>query len=219
MTEPKSHQLPAARLKEHFTVKGHFYCLNRGSARYLCRDLLEIHRSSKPGVQADAIVIMMNPGGSMPLEGDGLLPRNAASLEPARPDLTQYQVMRLMQHFRWSFVRVINLSDLREPRSAQLLACIKACEKAFGRQEHSIFANHRSAELQAALVRKPQAPIIAAWGLNRGLRTMAQAAVTSLNGAALIGLRDSSREFAYRHPQQRTQKARETWCEAIIEKV
>ena len=45
-----------------------------------------------------------------------------------QPDNAQYQVMSVMEHIGWNYVRVINLSDIRCPKSHEfrdLLSTLK----------------------------------------------------------------------------------------------
>ena len=78
----------------------------------------------------DSLVIMMNPGGSEPMKksvenlytykninllADSL--KSGDDIVKTKPDRTQYQIMRIMEWQQWSHVRVINLSDIRNPKS------------------------------------------------------------------------------------------------------
>ena len=45
-----------------------------------------------------------------------------------QPDNTQYQVMRVAVACGWSHVRVLNLSDLRDPKSGSFLERVNALE-------------------------------------------------------------------------------------------
>jgi len=71
----------------------------------------------------DAIFIMMNPGSSRPLEevdnvvSEDNINKLEISLVPTKPDTTQYQVMRVMHYCNWNHVRVLNISDMRDPKS------------------------------------------------------------------------------------------------------
>ena len=128
--------IPADELKQNYGVFGHFYAVELASKEVVeCRSVLEIasktHAPKEPSelsmLRPDAVFVMMNPGSSRPLvEVNNPIHAKAIhklpiSLVPTRPDTTQYQVMRLM-HFRcWRHVRVLNLSDLRNPKSAEFI--------------------------------------------------------------------------------------------------
>lgn len=118
--------LTARQLRERFTVVGHFYELPSGRR---CRSVLELlsHKQAAKRTDAqrglpDAVVVMMNPGSSRPLGEDdwaGDAPdRRPKRLVAARPDTTQYQIMRTMGYMGWEHVRVVNLSDLHESKSS-----------------------------------------------------------------------------------------------------
>ena len=70
-----------------------------------------------------------------------------------QPDNTQYQLMRIGLLQQWAHIRVLNLSDLREPKSVQFIK-INALENVKGGSLHSIFAPERSQECEQALARK-----------------------------------------------------------------
>ena len=125
--------VPAADLKRKFSVLGHFYnvAVETGE-RFCCRSVMEIRRRANDSSSnrdhpdlPDAIVIMMNPGGSKPLDTAPIDVSSAHGpfvnrhLVPTAPDTTQYQVMRVMLHLGWAFARVLNLSDLREAKSSK----------------------------------------------------------------------------------------------------
>src|SRR6056297_1192202 len=126
--------IPAADLKKEFDVYGHFYSVRlTRKIRLECRSVLEIAaKKSVPSSpnrlsehEPDAIFVMMNPGSSQPLvEVDYLLDTDEIahlqiSLVPTKPDTTQYQVMRIMRLMSWKHVRVLNLSDVRSPKSPE----------------------------------------------------------------------------------------------------
>ena len=111
---------------------GDFYRL---SASFCCRSTLEIvHREQAPDSlchlasrQPDVVVVMANPGGSRPCCGDDgsvIEPSsiwNPANLVETVPDRTQRVVERMMEEKGYSHVRVLNLSDIREPSLGTLV--------------------------------------------------------------------------------------------------
>src|SRR5262245_43336320 len=124
--------IPADELKRKFDVFAHFYSVRIVSKKVAaCRSVLEIvesdHAPKKTAAlslrKPYAVFILMNPGSSRPLaEVDDRIHSEAIhelpiSLVPAKPDTTQYQVMRVMHCCEWRHVRVLNLSDLRCPKS------------------------------------------------------------------------------------------------------
>ena len=150
--------IPAGELKQSYGVFGHFYTVELDSKETVeCRSVLEIadHSFTTDGPdglsqrQPDAVFIMMNPGSSKPLVEVNNHIRVAAiqklmvSLVPTKPDTTQYQVMRLM-HFRgWRHVRVLNLSDIRSPKSLEFIKRFQRLEAESCFESHSVFAKAR----------------------------------------------------------------------------
>ena len=68
----------------------------------------------------------MNPGGGKPknqvksnpiVNADTIDDLNKIELVETVPDITQNQVMKIMDAKKWNRVKVINLSDYREPKS------------------------------------------------------------------------------------------------------
>lgn len=206
----------AAELKDDFDVTGHFYRIKlRGGASVACRSVLEIARRSGRAGQADAVFVMMNPGSSAPLAGSepevamrdlGALP---VALVPAKPDTTQYQLMRVMRHLGWKRVRVLNISDLREPSSAAFVRRFAALEPRY--PAHSVFAPARAAELARKLARKRGAPIVCAWGVSPALDPLIARCLAALDGQPLTGLRKPDSADKYFHPLPPVQSGQREW--------
>ncbi len=174
--------IAAKELKQEYGVFGHFYSVELASREVVeCRSVLEIiHHEDTPsdhsalsGLRPDAVFIMMNPGSSKPLvEVNNRIRARAIhklpiSLVPTKPDTTQYQVMRLM-HFRdWRHVRVLNLSDLRSPKSAEFIKMFQRLEDESNFESHSVFSDVRTDELSHKLPKNGKAPLVLAWGTQR----------------------------------------------------
>lgn len=120
----------------------------------------------------DALIIMMNPGSSKPQYlnngQDKVCVENFmidlfnTKRVLARPDDTQYRVMKVMEEMNWYYVRVINLSDIRELHNSKLLSRIKSFETKSLSCVHSIFSPNRRSELTDAMKIKEDAPTILA---------------------------------------------------------
>lgn len=212
--------LPASELKPKFQVVGHFYTLMLpGTDGVPCRSVLEITARGAPAeVEADAVVVMMNPGSSRPLEacehevGVDAISTMTPHRVPTMPDTTQYQVMRLMHHRGWQHVRVLNLSDLREPKSAVFVQRFSELEQLPGGEAHSMFSSLRTAELQRHLRRKPEAPIVCAWGVSERLDPLIARALPLLETEnPLMGLAKSDQPGKYFHPLPTLQRQKEQW--------
>ncbi len=169
--------LYADELKRIFEVTGHFYTLELSGQFFDCRNILEIKRIRKRksiSEHPDCVVVMMNPGSSIPLVDD-FVPsvysfdsiselKFASELVPTRPDNAQYQIMRLMQKKRWNFVRILNLSDLRNGNSSNFRTDFKEVCSFINGGVNSIVHPARREEL-LSMIRCNDAPrILAAWG-------------------------------------------------------
>jgi hypothetical protein len=151
---------------------------------------------------------MMNPGGSRPLAAP-----DARGWCAAMPDRTQHQLMRLADRvtvhgLRWDHLRVVNLSDLRTPKSAELMAWLDRLST----DRHSLFSRSRAAERDEALG-PVTVPVLAAWGLSVRLEPWARRALEVLQGRVVLGLTDDGVRF--RHPLPQRFDLQQAWLEAM----
>ena len=215
--------IPASDLKPQYRVLGHFYDLElQEEVPQKCRSLLEITAiTASENPVADSIFVMMNPGSSRPVkEVKTTISQGADQLVPTVPDTTQYQVMRVMHYMGWEHVRVINLSDLRDPSSASFAQRYAQLEKRPGAKEHSIFSTNRSAQLKQHLMRKPGAPIVCAWGVSDDLNPLIERARQALElEQELTGLAKSPGAWKYFHPLPLLQRQQEQWVAQILKKL
>ena len=219
-------RLSAAELLDEFAVYGHYYQARIGpepqAPLEALRSRLEIaprgwSLSDVDAREADLLVIMMNPGASKPLGTlwDGDAP---AGLVAAQPDRTQYQIMRLLRAAQalglgWRHARVFNLSDLRTPKSAEMIAKLSLYG---GRDSHSLFSDVRRAECQRWFG-SHATPVLCAWGLHPGLSGLAARALKAAAGHALIGLSEDG--LRYRHPLPQTQNLQHQWLRAMADQI
>lgn len=209
--------LRAAALLERFSVYGRFYRATVDERPFEMRSHLEIFESGSPWpsaahVDADLVAIMMNPGASRPTA----LP-DAHGWAPALPDRTQYQLMKLAVHAQSKglairHIRVINLSDLRTPKSAELFAAMRS----LGDDRHSLFSPQRRIELQTALG-SPAVPVLRAWGLATALKELAQACVALTNTRRVLGLTDNG--LQYRHPLPQRADLQQAWLTQVSSQI
>ncbi len=202
----------ASQLLQRFAVWGRFYERRVDGRDHALRSHLEVFEHDLPWEQVrdgvpDLVAVMMNPGGSRPLAA-----ADAQGWAPAVPDRTQYQLMKLALSAQATalpirHVRVINLSDLRTPKSAQLFEALATIGG-----WHSIFDPARGAELEQALG-SPQTPVLRAWGLSPHLRPLADAALHALAGRSLLGLSDNGR--AFRHPLPQRADLQRDWLDRM----
>lgn len=208
----------ALALRERFAVHGRFHDVELGGRRFSLRSHLEIFERhlAWPAVaeaDADLVAVMMNPGASRPLAEPG-----ADGWAPALPDRTQYQLMKLAlraQHVGRPIrhIRVINLSDLRTPKSAELFETLAGLAD----DRHSIFSPVRAAELRQALGRARRPLLLRAWGLARQLEPLARAAIAMTNDAEVLGLTDNG--IGYRHPLPQRADYQQRWLDGMTRQI
>ncbi|MBI2806649.1 MAG: DUF1643 domain-containing protein [Planctomycetes bacterium] len=223
--------IPAEELKSKFDVFGHFYSVQVAPKKVVeCRSVLEIveadHAPKKTTAlsnrKPDAIFIMMNPGSSRPLtEVNNRIQAKAIhelpiSLVPTKPDTTQYQVMRIMHYCDWRHVRVLNLSDLRCPKSGVFFKQFKGLEEEHLFDAHSVFSDRRSAEL--ALKLPSGIPVIRAWGVSPHLDPLIERCLSKLINAKLVrGLLKEGTTNKFLHPLPSLQSEKVKWANRMVE--
>lgn len=222
--------IPADELKRKFDVFGHFYSVQVSPKRYIeCRSVLEIVDSaSAPAKTADlthrvpdALFIMMNPGSSRPLaDVDNRINAKAIheldiSLVPAKPDTTQYQVMRLMHFCNWQHVRVLNLSDLRCSKSIEFLKQFKELEEEHSFDAHSLFSSRRKNELALKLI--DGVPVVRAWGVSPHLEQLIDRCTSNLIEAKTVrGLLKEGTINKFLHPLPSLQSQQVEWINRMV---
>ncbi|MBF0460739.1 MAG: DUF1643 domain-containing protein [Magnetococcales bacterium] len=223
--------LRADDLKKLFGVYGDFYEVMLGEQAYACRSVLELIAHARTpadpdrihALQPDVLVIMMNPGSSKPLV-PGYCPRRVGTEGPGsqpqrvltRPDNTQYQVMRIMVAQGWQHARVLNLSDLREPKSVQLMKTLESLRPVVDGERHSLFCPARTAE-RAQLMGPPGAiPVLIGWGRDPQLRPLAVQCLQQLHGWRTIGVAVDPEGLFYAHPSPMLQRNKDRWLADIL---
>ncbi|MBI9019945.1 MAG: hypothetical protein JEZ10_01650 [Verrucomicrobia bacterium] len=244
----------AAELKKTFRCYGHFYRLNiAGQEPLLCRSVLEITSLPREAVGAgtdpddlfnrskvnhtlegmvkpsapdlpDAVVIMMNPGSSRPIEEgdtDSLLTMPLPDdfkkpLVLTQPDNTQYQLMRIMASKHWKHIRILNISDIRDPKSPSFIARTKALDGIAGGEAHSLFSKVRKNEREQMLQRKSGAPFILGWGQDAGLIPLAKQCLNCIEGEKVITVPAEDNPALTAHPSPMMQAKKEEWLERIL---
>jgi hypothetical protein len=242
-SEPMTDFIYAAELKKTFRCYGHFYRLHvEGVEQQLCRSMLEITSEAGAGTnpddlfnnfgaarsRPDAVAIMMNPGSSHPIdEGDTesllTMPLPAGFQKPlvlTQPDNTQYQIMRIMVSMHWKHVRVLNISDLRDPKSPSFIARTQKLAAALpSGATHSLFCKTRIAERETMLRRKTGAPFIIGWGQDRGLIPLAKQCLSCIDGEKIVTVPAGNDPALTAHPSPMLQKKKEEWLDAILQAI
>ncbi len=228
--------IAAQQLKLKYAVFGNFYSRNINAQLTINgRDVLEIidHNICPlmprdiASMLPDALMIMMNPGSSTPLDDISAqktlqqCDEIEQNLVRTKPDTTQYQVMRVMHYLGWKHVRVINLSDLREAKSPLFIKKFLMLENELGFGLHSIFAPQRQNALKAALRRKSNAPIINGWGVSEKLDILIERAMKNLhNEKPVFGIVKPNLEpIKYFHPLPTLQRDKNLWVENIVKQL
>lgn len=223
--------ITAQVLKDNYDVFGHFYSVQVAPEQFVnCRSVLEIVRPNTPFKEAneisflkpDAVFIMMNPGSSRPLiETNDRIDYRAihelkTSLIKAKPDATQYQVMRLMYHCQWNHVRVLNLSDLRSSKSAKFLEHYRELETEYSFDAHSVFSDQRKDELALKINHGPS--VICAWGTSPILDPLIERCLHKLTNAKFpMGLLKEGTTNKFFHPLPPLQSQQMIWVQRIFE--
>jgi hypothetical protein len=223
--------IPAAELITKFCVFGHFYAVSFPSEVVHCRSVLEIVAAKGMPAQTarlsnrepDAVFIMMNPGSSKPLvEVNNVIRAKdihqlQISLVPTKPDTTQYQVMRVMRARNWKHVRVLNLSDLRSPKSVEFCRQYRRLEQEFEFESHSIFSDARGEELSAKLPRYRRTPVVLGWGLSNKLDPLVERCLARIPKRQVVrGLLANGATNKYRHPLPSLQRDKLAWVAEMI---
>jgi len=155
----------------------------------------------------DLMVIMMNPGGSYPLDG---IDNNTIASE-AIPDRTQSQVIQVMQNAGFNYARVLNLSDIREPKSN--LFYDKIAELDTKGIAHSIFDDTRKGDLSKLWINT--ATVIFGWGVSNKLKPLALKAIAACNASNPYGILKADTNWAYYHPLPPIHSKQIEWVEEV----
>ena len=226
--------LYAAELKKRFTCYGHFYeWVLMDGQRVKCRSVLEIvdsaimqeHLSDISLLKPDVVVVMMNPGSSHPkdiyhIDQEVEYPQNLADFRKelvlTQPDNTQYQIMRIAVEMGWHHIRVLNLSDLRDPKSGSFLQRVESLSEIIGGHMHSIFCNERAAECKHALARASGGPIMLGWGQDTGLLPMVEVCMQKIAAEDFCTVSSDVHPLLNAHPSPMLQKKKEEWLDRML---
>jgi len=226
--------LYAAELKKRFACYGHFYELAlMDGERAKCRSVLEIvdrsigqeHPSDISLMAPDVVVVMMNPGSSHPkdiyhIDGEIEYPQSGSSMRKelvlTQPDNTQYQIMRIAVAKGWGHIRVLNLSDLRDPKSGSFLLRVDSLSEIMGGHTHSIFCNERADERTHALARKSGTPIMLGWGQVPGLVPLAEQCMKRIAGEPTCTVASDVHPLLNAHPSPMLQSKKLLWLESML---
>ncbi len=227
--------LYAAELKKRFSCYGHFYeWVTMEGERAKCRSVLEmVDHSIRPDnpsdiseQEPDVVVIMMNPGSSHPKEiyhvdAEIEYPRPNGSMRKelvlTQPDNTQYQIMRIAVAQGWKHIRVLNLSDLRDPKSGSFLQQAEGFSEIMGGHTHSLFCKERASECSHSLRRKGNTPILLGWGQILGLIPLAEQCMKYLDGEPIRTVPSEVHPLLNAHPSPMLQSKKLLWLDHMLQ--
>ena len=224
----------------NFIYYAHFYKMTVATVTYSCRSTLEIvnmqdgnlvrRAAEDAGVlleqTPDAVFIMLNPGGSSPLDETQELTNVAAAeiatharsnLVLTRPDRTQRDIEALMERKHLCHVRVLNIFDIQQTISRELVNTIKNSLRLNTGEvipnpppikPYSVFSPRRENELRARL--DGQHMVVAAWSVNAALYPFFRLSYKKLSDFPLQIHGMSTNAFF--HPL-----GREQWIDYIVE--
>jgi len=212
------------KLDSQFEFFGSYYKVNDVGFR----NLLTVQRKGQTVGSYDALVIMINPGGSYPLNSDDYqdkvpLDTEKTGLVPCNPDSTQYQICRLMNLRTLNNVAVINLFDICDTDSRNVFERYLSNKSLL---EESIFHSDRRNELNGIMAEISETgPVIIAWGMNKSgssIKKQIYNKVLVPSGRELFGWSKPGKEFHYYHPYPRgeeNQWIRNEWPAKIHEQL
>lgn len=159
--------LNANVLNQHYLTEGAFYQIELEGKSYHCRGLARITKRGSHADTADALVVMVNPGSSQPIDKKYVIPPYNENLMEipmveANSDQTQHQLMRLMESRGWEMIFIINLSDLIDGSLAGFQDALQVFRN-HKNNKHSIFSGNRREQLNALI--STNTKIIVGWGI------------------------------------------------------
>jgi hypothetical protein len=201
-----------------YEINGHFYTQKIAGHQENLRSILEIKRTKTLKNTPDFVVIMMNPGSSTPIDENTIQknwkPNDKKEMSKAKPDKTQFQLMRLMDEHCFDYFSIINLSDLRTPKSPIFYEKLKKYKNDIS---HSIFDNSRSDELKS-IIGNTKSPILAAWGLHLDLLLLGNLANEQIEDRKIIGIKHSTLNL-FKHPLPPRYDWQVEWIKQISQQI
>ncbi len=178
---------------------------------YPFRSYLNIRKKGTHKRFPDLMVVLMNPGSSKPLD-QAFIPRTEVQ---AKPDQTQYQIIRVMERCNKQYARILNLSDLLEPKSLVLHETLAKLKKK--KIVHSIFHPSRSEEFTKLF--QKTAPVILGWGVHKNLEPLAKQALEIIPTDKRVGLLKESTDWGYYHPLPPSVFKQRVWVNEVSEQI
>jgi len=119
-------------------------------------------------------------------------------------------------HFcKLDHVRILNLSDIRNTKSGDFYFESRRLQSAHGYFDHSLFSDGRQQELGIKLMRKKEAPLVLAWGVDDALSNLAEQCAEKIkNEKRKIGYQ--RHDGKYYHAKPTTKRDQETWVTEAV---
>lgn len=193
------------KFEDDYTYLGLFYTKPSGHTEKRCRKYLDIKKLNTKVSSPQLMVVMMNPGASRPLKGND----NQLLAVEAKPDKTQGQIVALMKKCSLEYVRVVNLSDLREPKS-------KIFYKNIDPQD-SIFSPSNKADFDEIFIKS--VPVLIACGVHDSLDPLVKLAITTIGNAKIFGLKKENCTNKYYHALPRFMEQRKSWVDNMAKQI
>ena len=156
----------AITLNEKFGSKAAFYKLEVSERVHTCSSVRKIYRKGCMNAEADALIVLSNPGSCRPADKQALYELNPPNtievrMQKAKANHTEYQLMRLMDRMVWDLIYIIHLTDLlsKDPIDLEHDLYFMNYNRYGG---HSIFTLNRNVEIHQLI--GSQTKIIAGWG-------------------------------------------------------
>lgn len=210
-------------LKSRFKVAGRFYDFSTNDGTKIpCRSLLTISDTAQIQVK-ELTIVMLNPGSSRPADEKTSVPEITSKtigklkdvdLVEAKPDNTQYQIMRLMLKLNYSHANILNLSDVREPQSGRVF------ENTLNNhypKEICLFDNSRKEEFKSYFTNENH--VVFAWGNTDSLSQTEKKAIQEISfyTQSLYAAVGSDGKIYHASPSRKDFKLR--WLESICEQI
>ncbi len=207
----------AKDLKKKYSIEGRFYKLKE-QRDLSFRSLLMIKKIN-PETDKKLSVVMLNPGGSIPLGLDftektisyaEMSTLKNIALVPTRPDIAQYQIMRIMEELNFTEASVINLYDVRETKSNKV-------NKGTIDKRVSIFSKEREQELQSYI--SENTTVVIAWGkLGNGTKDFACDAYKAVEKLRANIFEVKQGDY-FQYPSPPVQDLKRKWLDTIVYKL
>ncbi len=162
--------------------------------------------------RADAVIVIFKPGSCKPT-----LDVHSGQWTESKPDKTQFQLMRLMEHMAWNEMKIVNLSDLCEGN--EFLGLLKRCE--YAGIVHSRFVSNPESEWSNVISGADR--LIYGWGKKSEAKELADGYglldvddMLATHGKKPIAVWDTVKGYP-KHPFPFTPKKCEAWLDEMVE--